>query len=319
VVTDGDVVYAEVVNTGTFCSSNGVAVIPVSVDPRPEVDISSFDNSIICVDTDPSTPVEGGDYDVLVIDTQLEGQGLYFEWTYNGSVVAGEDGPTLEVGGGAQNPLQAGEYTVQAFDTATMGGNGNNCGSNVDTIDILESNPPEFTVTPTSVGFAGEHSLVVTGVTGSGDYEFSVDNGPWTELPSTGELSFGGLSAGGHIVYGRDRDGCGVTASDEVSFIDFPPFFTPNGDGYNDTWNITGLGTELNRGAQVFIFDRYGKLLKQLSPSATGWDGTYNGNPLPSGDYWFSVEYLDPAVNNGGTTPQGPVKKTFKNHFTLKR
>jgi gliding motility-associated-like protein len=120
-------------------------------------------------------------------------------------------------------------------------------------------------------------------------------------------------------VYGRDRDGCGVTASDEVSFIDFPPFFTPNGDGYNDTWNITGLGTELNRGAQVFIFDRYGKLLKQLSPSATGWDGTYNGNPLPSGDYWFSVEYLDPAVNNGGTTPKGPVKKTFKNHFTLKR
>ncbi|NGZ90128.1 T9SS type B sorting domain-containing protein, partial [Psychroflexus maritimus] len=56
--------------------------------------------------------------------------------------------------------------------------------------------------------------------------------------------------------------------------------------------------------------DRYGKLLKQLSPSSEGWDGTYNGKPMPSNDYWFKVEYTDPRTG---------ARKTFKSNFTLKR
>ncbi|WP_394908110.1 T9SS type B sorting domain-containing protein, partial [uncultured Mesonia sp.] len=79
--------------------------------------------------------------------------------------------------------------------------------------------------------------------------------------------------------YGRDKNGCGTTVR-EIAFIDYPKFFTPNEDGYNDTWNIIGLG-EANIGAKIFIFDRYGKLLKQLSPSGPGWDGTFNGKPMP--------------------------------------
>ncbi|MBT4472229.1 MAG: T9SS type B sorting domain-containing protein, partial [Bacteroidetes bacterium] len=51
-----------------------------------------------------------------------------------------------------------------------------------------------------------------------------------------------------------------------------------------------------------------GKLLKQISPLTPGWDGTYNGNALPSSDYWFRVEY----------TEQG-IQKEIKGHFTLKR
>ncbi|MEQ3665458.1 T9SS type B sorting domain-containing protein, partial [Olleya sp.] len=61
-----------------------------------------------------------------------------------------------------------------------------------------------------------------------------------------------------------------------------------------------------------YIFDRYGKLLKQLSPSGLGWDGTYNGNPMPTSDYWFTVEYREP--NDTSNT-----RKQFKAHFTLKR
>ncbi|WP_395634167.1 T9SS type B sorting domain-containing protein, partial [Flavobacterium sp.] len=55
-------------------------------------------------------------------------------------------------------------------------------------------------------------------------------------------------------------------------------------------------------------FDRYGKLLKQLSASGDGWDGTYNGQPLPSTDYWFTVDY-----------PENGLMKQFKAHFSLKR
>jgi len=60
--------------------------------------------------------------------------------------------------------------------------------------------------------------------------------------------------------------------------------------------------------AKIYIFDRYGKLLKQISPSGAGWDGTYNGSPLPSSDYWFRVEYKEDETN-----------KTFTGHFTIKR
>ncbi|WP_162984925.1 T9SS type B sorting domain-containing protein, partial [Mesonia aquimarina] len=59
--------------------------------------------------------------------------------------------------------------------------------------------------------------------------------------------------------------------------------------------------------------DRYGKLLKQLSPSGPGWDGTYNGNPVSSNDYWFRVEYME-------TLPDGSLQpRKFKANFTLKR
>nr|WP_291128526.1 T9SS type B sorting domain-containing protein [Flavobacterium sp. UBA7682] len=56
------------------------------------------------------------------------------------------------------------------------------------------------------------------------------------------------------------------------------------------------------------MFDRYGKLLKQISSAGDGWDGTYNGQPLPSTDYWFTVDYPE----------QGGMKQ-FKAHFSLKR
>jgi valyl-tRNA synthetase len=96
-----------------------------------------------------------------------------------------------------------------------------------------------------------------------------------------------------------------------VSVIDYPKYFTPNGDGINDYWNIVGMVNHPE--ARIYIFDRYGKLIKQLSPTSRtdrseGWDGTYNGNPLPSDDYWFTVEFTE-----GGNA------RTFKAHFAMKR
>uniref|UniRef100_UPI0035BE6488 T9SS type B sorting domain-containing protein n=1 Tax=Gilvibacter sp. TaxID=2729997 RepID=UPI0035BE6488 len=76
--------------------------------------------------------------------------------------------------------------------------------------------------------------------------------------------------------------------------------------GYHDTWNIIGIAS--NPTAQIYIYDRFGKLLKQLSPLGPGWDGTYNGNPMPSSDYWFQVIY-----------EEDEVEKEFRGHFTLKR
>uniref|UniRef100_UPI003A92EFD9 T9SS type B sorting domain-containing protein n=1 Tax=Flavobacterium sp. TaxID=239 RepID=UPI003A92EFD9 len=100
-------------------------------------------------------------------------------------------------------------------------------------------------------------------------------------------------------------------AIEGVSLVDYPHYFTPNGDGYHDTWNIIGLNQP---DAKVYIFDRFGKLIKQISATddSQGWDGTYNGTPLPATDYWFSVTYRE--LVNGE-----PVEKEFKAHFSLKR
>lgn len=74
-----------------------------------------------------------------------------------------------------------------------------------------------------------------------------------------------------------------------------PNFFTPNGDGYNDTWEITGLE---NQNYSIYIFDRYGKLLKTLGKNGS-WNGDFNGSPLPSSDYWFQLILENGIIKKG--------------------
>src|SRR5574343_1414082 len=101
--------------------------------------------------------------------------------------------------------------------------------------------------------------------------------------------------------------GCSPSFVGPIHIINYPNYFTPNGDGYNDYWNITDFKHQPV--AVINIFDRYGKLIKQMSPASIVWDGKLNGKYLPSTDYWFTIEY---------TTPSGE-KSVFKSHFSLKR
>lgn len=130
----------------------------------------------------------------------------------------------------------------------------------------------------------------------SGNYEFSIDGINYQD-----SNVFSGLIGGAYTVYVRDKNGCGL-AKDEIFLLMYPKFFTPNGDGYNDTWAIKFSHIEPN--LKVAIFDRYGKLLNKLN-NANSWDGKYNGNELPSTDYWFVV-----TRENG---------KEYRGHFTMKR
>jgi gliding motility-associated-like protein len=83
----------------------------------------------------------------------------------------------------------------------------------------------------------------------------------------------------------------------------FPKFFTPNGDGYNDTWQIkSDLGTPSYK---IEIFDRYGRLIKVITDSDNLWNGTYAGRDLPSDDYWFILS--------------GENLHEHRGHFSLKR
>jgi gliding motility-associated-like protein len=134
-------------------------------------------------------------------------------------------------------------------------------------------------------------------VTGSGDYEFSLDDFVYQD-----SQRFNNLYPGFYTIYVRDKNGCGTVSMDAV-IIGGPPYFTPNQDGYHDTWQVIAIETIPD--ASIYIFDRHGKLLKQVSAAGQGWDGTYNGAPMPSSDYWYLVELAD--------------GRSFKGHFALKR
>ena len=143
---------------------------------------------------------------------------------------------------------------------------------------------------------------------GIGDYEFSLDDsfGPYQD-----DSVFTDVPPGVHTLYIRDKNsyytydyGCGI-AEVKISIIGYKKYFTPNGDGINEKWKILGIDFDFNKDSKVYIFDRYGKLLKQLDPLSEGWDGTYIGKPMPATDYWFRT-YLEDG-------------REFKGHFSLVR
>ncbi|MCK0108857.1 T9SS type B sorting domain-containing protein [Flavobacteriaceae bacterium S0825] len=240
------------------------------------------DNYVICVNTN-GTEIIGPP----LIDTGLSVLDYTFEWRLDNTVITGATNSSYLA-------TQSGDYSVTVTNNIT------NC-QRVENTTVSESAPPVITATVTSSVFANNHIIEVEAL-GGGDYEFSLNNGPWQD-----SNIFENVSLGEHIVIVRDKKGCGL-ASTSVTVIDYPKFFTPNGDGYNDTWNIAGINAQPN--AQIFIFDRYGKLLKQLSPTGDGWNGTFNGYNLPSSDYWFTVKYIEPNTGD---------KKEYSAHFALKR
>ncbi|WP_456313245.1 choice-of-anchor L domain-containing protein [Pseudomonas shirazensis] len=146
--------------------------------------------------------------------------------------------------------------------------------------------------------FSGNENSVLLEYTGSGNYEFSLDGSTFQNEPL-----FTGVASGTYNAIIIDKNGCGISNTFTVYVLDYPRFFTPNGDGYNDVWVIKD--SNLLPDYTIHIFDRYGKYLKQMNQNSSGWNGIFNGQNLPSDDYWFNLVFV-----NG---------KTVKGHFSLKR
>ncbi len=194
------------------------------------------------------------------------------------------------------------------------------------TQDIIVTTPGDYTVTVTDnngctnsktvtvntsdaavienveiVDFNGNNNQITVVATGIGDYEYSLDGMNYQD-----SNVFSGLYPGTYTVYVSDKNGCGVT-SQIVDLLGAPRFFTPNGDGANEYWHVINITKKPS--SVVRIYDRYGKLLAILPTDSQGWDGTLNGKPLPSTDYWFVAD-----INEGNGEQR---QKT--GHFALKR
>ncbi|NUY79276.1 T9SS type B sorting domain-containing protein [Flavobacterium sp. MAH-1] len=257
-------------NAGQCATS---VLLTVTVNPLPT---PVLHDTLLCADN-PSG---------VLLDTGLPASGYAFQWSLDGNPLTTTTPAHLAMTQGiysvtVENVVSGCMSSAQATVTEYGG------------ITITAQVPRDFE------GHGNVH-ILVTG--GSGNFSYLLDG----EQLQLNDGYFDGLDSGEHMVEVRDIDGCAIGS---VSFfiLYYPRYFTPNGDGFHDAWTISGLP---NPGARVYIFDRYGKLLKEMDPSTTtGWDGTFNGRELPSTDYWFKLNYTD----------RSGKKKDFSAHFSLKR
>jgi len=294
-------IWAVVTNTSTGCTN--VGSINMVVEPLP-TPIITASNNIICVDFTTGLPITN----VTLTATNTTTYTYYttpptytYQWYQDGVAISGATNDTYTIAGTLAGGIQS-DFTVVMTTTTT----GLTCNATSATPQTIYQSGPAvaigtgYTVTDAFT----ENQVITVTVDGFGDYEFSLDDGP-RQISNV----FTNVSLGTHIITVWDvsstNASCDPLVIELVQTIDYPHYFTPNGDGINDTWNIVGLS---GTGAEIFIFDRFGKLIKQISPDSAGWDGTYNGEMLPATDYWFTVKY-----------PENSSTKLFKAHFTMKR
>ena len=264
----------EVINPA---NSNCVSttIIPLVVNPLPEIEL--YGDELICSNNPLFTKVINSG---LLDETTISN--FTYQWFLDGSIISTATNYDLTVN-------TEGIYTVAVT-------NSNGC---VRTRTITVTASDIATINDIEIVDLSDDNSVTVLVTGLGNYEYSLDN-----IDYQSSNIFQNIASGIYTVYVRDLNGCGV-ATEEISVLGIPNYFTPNGDGINDYWNVKGVNSNFNLETTIHIFDRYGKLLKQISPLSQGWDGTFNGNQMPSSDYWYSIQLED--------------GRNVKGHFSLKR
>jgi gliding motility-associated-like protein len=168
--------------------------------------------------------------------------------------------------------------------------------SNTKEIVVYNSAPPVIDHVDVQ-DFSDSENSVTIYTANTGEFEYSIDGIHYQD-----DNYFGNLSSDIYTVYVKDKKGCGIVQQ-VIWVLNYPKFFTPNGDGANDTWYIKNLNREHNY--KIYINDRYNNLIKIIDSKSNSWDGRMNGLELVSDDYWFTIERQD--------------GKIYKGHFAMKR
>ncbi|WGK65194.1 T9SS type B sorting domain-containing protein [Croceiramulus getboli] len=245
--SDGEFIYIRVIDPVSGCFTDTQLELITHPNPQP----SLYPNDLYCLNSP----------DALILET--EPGFAYYRWS------TGEEGPDLN----QISVREGGTYTVEVS-------NEFGCTTSVNTEVQVSNSATIQDITTTRFEYPNNQVEVVA--TGEGDYEYSLDEGPFQE-----SAVFNPVPYGFHTAFVRDRNGCGIV-SERFLVLDYPRFFTPNADGFNDLWYIEGLET-IPQARSLRIYNRYGKLLRQLDLRNPSWDGTLNGSRLPADDYWFEL------------------------------
>ncbi len=218
--------------------------------------------------------------------------GKSYSWTPAASLSDPTSATTLA------SPKETTKYTVTV--TTDL------CSTTASTTVKVNPLPVIVSVTETD---PGEATAVVE--KGTEPYLYSLNN---KDFDASAVIT--GIPIGHHVMYVIDNAGCKAQAAFEIEPVPIIPdkFFTPNEDGTNETWKIKGLSSYSSY--IVEIFDRYGKRVYVFykggyskdnnTDDFTGWDGIYNGHPMPATDYWYLITVEE-------------IRQQFNGHFTLKR
>jgi gliding motility-associated-like protein len=263
--------------TATLTDSVTINVVDI---PEPTLTEDGF----ICVDENNVTQRK------FRMETGLSGSNYDFQWYEDNVAIAAPAGTT-----DFYDADKATTYTVEITDNTT------GCQRSAMTKITSSLQPKTVTATVLSGYFDDNATIEIKVDPINGDYEYQLDFGPFQD-----SNIFSNVPSGDHNVYARDKRECNTTAAFSIKITNYPKFFTPNGDGINDYWNIFNLSNQIN--AKIYIFDRFGKFMKQISTTGQGWDGNFNTKPAAADDYWFVIKYEEQTIN-----------KEFKAHFTLKR
>lgn len=279
---DGQDIYVRIESVSDNSCFGIGKYVKLIVNPKPNIDTNEDgqDDTIICLNQ-PSVFVP---LDAL-LRSGVASTTYSYKWTKDGDILPAEMNSIINVN-------KEGIYTVgvstdkgcsrtrtikvDASDTATI--------NSIDIVDLSQINS------------------ITINASGRGIYVYRLDSG----LPQISNF-FDNIEAGIHTIYIDDtKNNCGTTIK-EIAVLGIPKFFTPNNDNDNELWNINGVNERFNSKSQIYIFDRYGKLLVQFPLPETGWawNGTFNGAPLPSDDYWYSI-----ILEDG---------REIKGHFSLIR
>lgn len=278
--------YSEILYVRVESNDNGNCFgigphLKLTVHPRPEFEVDN--SAIYCLDNNPITL------------TTFNPKGSYsYEWKDNSGQVVSTMPYAEVLSGGSYTVTATSSFSCESFPVSFLvveSAIANIDSSDIKVVELSDNN---------SIAINNDNNNL-----GIGDYEFALDaiNGPYKDQPF-----FERVGAGMHTIYVRDKNLCGI-AQIEVFILGFPKFFTPNNDGKNDTWQVRGLGLDFSNASVVNVFDRYGKLIKQISAKNGVWDGTFNGQPLADSDYWFIAHLVEVTGNI----------RTFRGHFSLIR
>ncbi|UZO81138.1 T9SS type B sorting domain-containing protein [Aquimarina sp. ERC-38] len=268
------------------CTSGRINITYEIVDiPIIDLDVTG----VLCLNEDGSV-FQSGVNGLPEILSGLSPADFDFQWSFEGTPIPGEVGAEL------LTVLQAGTYALTYTDRVT----GCSETSQVIVNSVRAIQPGDLTLSLSRGQFADENDLIAD-MPFAGNFEYSLDGGPFQS-----SNVFRNVPLGLREVVVREVNGCGEDIS-EIKVFGFPAFFTPNGDNNNDFWNVKIQGDDEIPPMEIFIFDRYGKLLRRQEPEDLGWDGSFNGQPLPSTDYWFTARLMD------GTGIE------YSGHFNLRR
>ncbi|MDA3819641.1 MAG: gliding motility-associated C-terminal domain-containing protein, partial [Candidatus Delongbacteria bacterium] len=181
------------------------------------------------------------------------------------------------------------------------------CGD-ADTLNITVHQSADATIEPAGPFIITEPPVMLSVADDGGTWEGNGVN------ENTGEFTPEQAGIGEHMIIYTITGICGNTDTttievdpEEIKDLLVPDIITPNGDGRNDTWEIQGV--EAHSNVTINIFNRWGDEVFVFEGTAQSyvatnnqWDGTFNGNDLPMGNYVYIITFDNEITKKGTVT-----------------